>query len=42
MNIIEAGIIDCMEEGHYKALSEIVKQNHKPNEYQKRWLKSCD
>ena len=42
MNIIEADKVDCMEERHYDALSEIVKLNHKPNEYQKRSAKSCD
>jgi phosphatidate phosphatase APP1 len=42
MNIIAVDPIVCMEEPHYKALSDMVDKRDKPNTYQKKAVKNCD
>lgn len=42
MNIIEVDKIVCLEERHYKALSDMVEQKHQPNKYQKKVGSRCD
>lgn len=42
MNIIEADKVACMEERHYKALSNMVDQKHPQTKYQKKSVIHCD
>jgi hypothetical protein len=42
MNIIEADKVACMEECHYKALSNMVDQKHPQTKYQKKSVIHCD
>jgi phosphatidate phosphatase APP1 len=42
MSIIAVDKIVCMEEPHYKALSDMVDKRDQPNKYQKKAVKNCD